>query len=120
MDKVDKFVKEIYTELIEKDIVVYKNMLDNKKNEPSISQYAKDIDTIYKRLSSEEKDAFLRIIKQTNIDTISALLRIIDGFGNINYDGIEPKLFLGGQDTDGDVQDLFLEYIEEIEEMDDK
>lgn len=41
----------------------------------------------------------------------------MDGFGNINYDDIEPKVFLDGKYTDGDMQELFLEYIEELENV---
>ena len=54
-------------------------------------------------------------MQQTMIDTISNMLGIIDGSSTLSGCDAEPKLYLDDADTDGDLQDLFLEYVEEIE-----
>ena len=49
------------------------------------------------------------------IDTVSNIFGIIDGSSTLNECNIQPKLLLNNIDTDGELQDIFLEYIEEIE-----
>ena len=44
------------------------------------------------------------------------MLGIIDGSSTLIGCKAEPKLYLDNIDTDGELQDLFLEYVEEIEE----
>lgn len=50
------------------------------------------------------------------IDTISNMLGIIDGSSTLSGGDAEPKLYLDDTDTDGELQDLFLAYVEDIEE----
>ena len=55
------------------------------------------------------------VIELIMIDTISSVLGIIDGSSTLSGCDIEPKLFLDGIDTNNELQDLFLEYVEELE-----
>lgn len=55
----------------------------------------------------------MSIIEQTTIDTISNMLGIIDGSATLKDFSLEPKLLLDSKDTEGELQDLFLEFIEE-------
>lgn len=54
-----------------------------------------------------------KVIKQTMIDTISHMLWIIDGSSTLLDCAIKPKLLLNSKDTEGELQDCFLEFIEE-------
>ncbi|MEH7610008.1 transposase, partial [Gottfriedia acidiceleris] len=65
---------------------------------------------------SENKKTFFKIIEQTMIDTISTMLGIIDGSTTLKDCKIEPKLLLDSIDTEGELQDSFLEFIEEMED----
>lgn len=47
------------------------------------------------------------------IDTISNMLGVIDGSSTLKDCSLEPKLLLDSIDTDGELQDSFLEFIEE-------
>ncbi|WP_225229560.1 hypothetical protein [Paenibacillus gallinarum] len=49
----------------------------------------------------------------TMIDTISNMLGVIDGSSTLKDCSLEPKLLLASIDTKGELQDSFLEFIEE-------
>lgn len=115
MDKVEKFVKEVYNSLVKDDGNVYRDLFNNTDINDDIIPYWKDALKLYSNLSDEDREIFFIVIKEITIDTISSLFGIIDGCATIDDKGIEPTLLLGGQDTEGELLDLFLEYVEEIE-----
>ena len=49
------------------------------------------------------------------IDTTSNMLGIIDGSSTLIGRSIEPNLLLDSIDTEGELQDCFLEYIDELD-----
>ncbi|MCM2604230.1 hypothetical protein NDQ57_05890 [Rossellomorea marisflavi] len=55
----------------------------------------------------------MRIIEQTMIDTISNMLGVIDGSSTLKDCPVEPELLLDSNGTEGELQDLFLEIVEE-------
>ncbi|WP_236023748.1 transposase [Heyndrickxia sporothermodurans] len=67
----------------------------------------------YDSLTDENKDNLMKIIEQTMIDTISNMLGVIDGSTTLKDCSLEPKLLLDSVDTEGELQDSFLEFIEE-------
>ena len=67
----------------------------------------------YDSLTDENKDILIKIIEQTMIDTISNMLGVIDGSSTLKDCSLEPKLLLDSIDTEGELQDSFLEFIEE-------
>ena len=73
-------------------------------------------DEIINNLTEENREKLMGIIELVMIDTISSMLGIIDGSSTLSECNAEPKLYLNDIDTDGELQDLFLEYVEEIEE----
>lgn len=54
----------------------------------------------------------MTIIEQTMIDTISNMLGVIDGSSTLKDCSFELKLLLDSIDTEGELQDSFLEFIE--------
>ncbi|WP_443258402.1 hypothetical protein [Virgibacillus sp. L01] len=46
------------------------------------------------------------------IDTISNMLGVVDGSSTLTDCTVEPKLLLDSNDTDGELQGSFLEFIE--------
>lgn len=67
----------------------------------------------YDSLTDQNKDTLMKIIEQTMIDTISNMLGVIDGNSTLKNCSLEPKLLLDSIDTKGELQDSFLEFIEE-------
>jgi hypothetical protein len=110
------FIKSIYKTIVEENKELYKNLLDDTTIDEATDKYWKQSLNLYSNLSQQNKDVLINIIEQTMIDTISNILGVIDGTSTLNGCDIEPKLFLNNNDTDGELQDLFLGYVEEIKE----
>lgn len=110
------FIRSIYKTIVEENKELYRNLFNNITIDEASDEYWKQSLNLYNNLSQQNKDILINIIEQTMIDTISNILGIIDGTSTLNGCDIEPKLFLNNNDTDGELQDLFLGYVEEIKE----
>ena len=111
----EMFVKSLY-ETIVSDKELYRNQLDSSNINKVKEEYLKQVLGIYINASEEKKNALIDFIKLVMIDTISNVLGIIDGSSTLNGCDAEIKLYLNDADTEGELQDLFLEYVEENEE----
>lgn len=110
------FIKSIYKTVVEENKELYKQLFDSRTIDKRTDEYWKQALNLYNNLSKENKEVLIKIVEQTMIDTISNILGIIDGSSTLNGCNIEPKLFLDGNDTDGELQDIFLGYVEEVKE----
>ncbi|OOM06332.1 transposase [Clostridium saccharobutylicum] len=110
------FIKSIYKSIVEENIHLYKNLLDNTNIDKASDEHWKKSLKLYNSLSEENREVLINIIQQTMIDTISNMLGIIDRSSTLSGCDAEPKLYLDDTDTDGELQDLFLAYVEDIEE----
>ena len=112
----EMFVESIYKSIVVENRSLYKNLYENTDADKSNDEYWKKSLKLYNGLSEENKEIFIKILQQTMIDTISNVLGIIDGSSTLNGCDAEIKLYLNDADTEGELQDLFLEYVEENEE----
>lgn len=110
------FIKSLYETII-KDKELYRDQLEHSNIDKVEEEYLKQVLEIYNNASEEKKDALIDFIGLVITDTVSDMLGIIDGSSTLNGCDAEPKLYLDDVDTDGELQDLFLEYIEEMEEQ---
>ncbi|HHY71949.1 MAG TPA: transposase [Bacillus bacterium] len=107
------FVKSLYESIIKENIQLYKNLFETTNVTSKTDDYWKQAISFYDSLTDENKDTLIRIIEQTMIDTISNMLGVIDGSSTLIDCPLVPKLLLDSNDTEGELQDLFLEFIEE-------
>lgn len=112
------FIKAIYRTIIEGNLASYKEMYEERLDHTKLSNsemdgYWKKQDEFYNRLNSEQKEVLMLMMKQTMIDTISHVFGIIDGSSGLVDAEVEPTLLLDSIDSEGDLQDLFLPYIED-------
>lgn len=107
------FVKSLYDSVVKENLKVYKNLYETTNVTSKTDNYWKEAIGFYKSLSDENKDILMTIIEQTMIDTISNMLGVIDGSSTLKDCSLEPKLLLDSIDTEGELQDSFLEFIEE-------
>lgn len=70
---------------------------------------------MFKKLSEEQEQLLLGILKNIIIDTISNVLGILDGSSSLNGENMDIKVQINGQDTEEKLQDTFLIFIEENE-----
>ncbi|SFB38103.1 transposase [Clostridium frigidicarnis] len=109
------FIKSLYKTIVQ-DKELYRNQLDNSNIDKVTEEYLKQVLELYNDASQDKKDALVDFIELIMIDTISNMLGIIDGSSTLSGCDAESKLYLDGIDTDNELQDLFLEYVEEIDE----
>jgi hypothetical protein len=108
----EEFVKSLYKSIIEENIELYKRLFETTKSTNVTDEYWRDTLGFYNSLDKEHKEILFKIIEQTMIDTVSNMLGIIDGSSTLIDSTIEPKLLLDSKDTEGELQDCFLEFIE--------
>ncbi|MEC1155455.1 transposase [Cytobacillus horneckiae] len=108
----ENFIKSLYESIVKENLELERELYEATKIGPKIDEYWKSAIGLYNSLTEENKDILMRIIEQTMIDTISNMLGIIDGSSTLNGCSLEPKLLLDSNDTEGELQDLFLEFIE--------
>lgn len=109
----DIFVKSLYESIIKENQQLYKDLYETTNVTAKTDDYWKKAIGFYDRLTDEDKVIVMRIIEQTMIDTILNMLGVIDGSSTLKGCSLEPKLLLDAIDTEGELQDLFLEFIEE-------
>ena len=107
------FVKSLYESIVKENLQLYKNLYETTNVTPKTDDYWKKNIGFHDSLTDENKDILMRIIEQTMIDTISNMLGVIDGSSTLKDCSFEPKLLLDSIDTEGELQDSFLEFIEE-------
>lgn len=109
----EDFVKSLYKSIVQEDLELYKNLYETTNVSKNTDDYWRKALGLYNSLEEENKGVLFKIIEQTMIDTISNMLGIIDGSSTLIDCTIEPKLLLDSIDTECELQDCFLEYIEE-------
>ena len=110
------FIRSLYKTIVQGGKNEYKELFDNTNVEEATDKYWISALQLYENLTEENKEKLMEVIELVMIDTISSILGIIDGSSTLSECNAEPKLYLNDIDTDGELQDLFLEYVEEIEE----
>lgn len=110
---IENFVKNLNGSIIEENLEIYKNLYETTEVSDKTNEYWRQAIGLYNSLSGEQREILFIIIEQTMTDTISNVLGIIDGSSTLKGCTVEPKLLLDTIDTDGNLQDCFLTYIEE-------
>lgn len=113
----ENFIKGLYTTIVQEGKSEYKSLLDDTKVEEATDKYWISALQLYDNLTEENREKLMQVIELVMIDTISSMLGIIDGSDTLSGCDAEPELYLDDVDTDGELQDLFLEYVEEMEEQ---
>ena len=110
------FIKSLYETIVQEGKQDYKELLDNTNAEDANDKYWIKALQLYDNITKEDREKLMAIIELIMIDTVSNVLGIIDGSSTLNGCDAEIKLYLNDADTEGELQDLFLEYVEENEE----
>lgn len=107
------FVKALFDSVVKDNLQLYRDHLNTTEVTFKTDHYWKESLDLYHSLSIEHQSVFLKILEQTMIDTVSTMLGVIDGSTTLKKCSLEPKLLLDAIDTKGELQELFLEFIEE-------
>lgn len=111
--KAEELVQILNRDVIEGNLELYQNLLEtaNEATDP----VWKGILPMYINFSKEERQFFLKFLKIVEINTLSHVLGILDG--TTHADGIDDDFIIttdqDSEKVNGDLQDLFLEIIED-------
>lgn len=112
----DKFIKSLYKSTIQENQVIYQDLFTNTDISEARDSYWKNALKLFSVLSDENKAILFNVIEQVQVDTVSNVLGIIDGVVTTPEVDFEIKVTLDetGELINGELQELFLEYDEEI------
>ncbi|MCD7835594.1 MAG: hypothetical protein LUG83_02845 [Lachnospiraceae bacterium] len=111
---IEQFAKGLYKNTVEENIKLYRQFFLYDPSEEGTIEYWKNAIMFYDKLDDHEKEILFSIIKSTIVDTVSNVLAILDGNESIN--GIDIQVKLSNKETEGELQDTFLAYVEDLEE----
>jgi hypothetical protein len=111
----EDFVKSLYKSIVKENLKQYKILYETTDTKKITNGYMRKTIGLYSSLEEENKEILFKIIEQTMIDTISNMLGVIDGSSTLIDCRIVPKLLLDSIDTEGELQDCFLKYIEDMD-----
>lgn len=109
----ENFVKSIYKTLVEDGKDIYKDLYENTKVSEKTVDYWKNALELYHSFDDKQKDVFMNIVKQTMIDTISSVFGVLDGSSTLSGGDFEFEVRINGISTEDELQDTFLELVEE-------
>lgn len=109
----EEFVKSIYETIVKDGEDIYKDLYENTEVTEDIIDYWKKALALYHSLDYTQQSIFMDIIKQTMIDTISSVFGVLDGSSTLSGGEFEFDVKINGVNTEDDLQDAFLAYVEE-------
>lgn len=109
----EKFVEKIYKTIVKDGVDEYKNLLDNTSLKNATDKYWINALELYEELSSEEKEKMLKFAELIMIDTISSVFGVLDGSSTLSGGDFEFEVRINGISTEDELQDTFLEFVEE-------
>lgn len=103
--------KGLYDSIVMENYSIYKDLFMNTDIADVSDEYWKGSLNLFKKLSDNDKDIFFKILKQVSIDTISNMLAFVDG--TMDMENIDNVSLMISSKKIEDMQDSFLEYVEE-------
>lgn len=110
----EEFIKRIYETVVNENMEIYEKQFKMNVKTGNISNYTKGTLEIYAMLSEEQKQLFMKILRNIIIDTISNVFGILDGSSSLVGGNMEIKVEINGHDTEDELQDTFMEFVEEL------
>lgn len=112
----ESFVSSIIQTVVEENNAAYADLFIS--TETVTDEYWIEARRLYASLSAGDQQVLLRIMRQVAIDAVSTLFGIFDGTTPIAERLEKFELKHGGTRLSGDLQDLFLGAIEDLEAED--
>ncbi len=108
------FVNQIKKSVIDENIATYKNLFNNTNPNTVTDEYWVKALTFYNKLDENDREFFLKILRQIEVDTTSNILAVLDGVTWLENQ--EEEFVLTTENSkehiNGDLQDIFLEHEE--------
>jgi hypothetical protein len=102
----DNFTAQIKNAIIEENTGIYRDLFENTKS--ATNPYWIRALALYNSLDATQRSAFLEVMRQTAIDTVSNVFAVIDGVTQLEGQDGDIRFSCGDDDLTGDLQDSFL------------
>ncbi|MEH7610010.1 transposase [Gottfriedia acidiceleris] len=114
MNNVD-LVKSLYQTVVKEGLSEYEDLFVNTETKDATDPYWKDALNFFVELTDDNKKMLFKIIEQVQVDTVSHVLGVLDGVVSISDEDFEIEMKINGEEEslNGDLQDSFLEFVEE-------
>lgn len=109
----EKFIRSVYKTVVEGGKNIYRDLYENTEITERTVKYWKNALKLYHALDDNQKNVFINIIEQTMVDTISSIFGVLDGSSTLDGEEFEFEVKINGISTEDELQDTFLEFIEE-------
>lgn len=109
----EEFAEKIYKTLVVDGSKIYRELYETTQITEHTVEYWKSAINLYSAFDNSQKEIFINILKQTIVDTISGVFGILDGSSTLSGGNYEFNVKIDGVDTEGELQDAFLEVVEE-------
>lgn len=109
----EKFIRSLYETVVEDGKKEYRDLYENTEVTERTANYWKNALELYHSFDNNQKKVFINIIEQTMIDTISSIFGVFDGSSTLSGGAFEFDIKINGVSTEDELQDSFLEYVEE-------
>ena len=111
----EKFIESIFASIVEGNVAIYKELFNEEVNKDNVIDYWKNAMKFYGDIDESQREVFFSIIKTVIIDTISNVFGVIDGVCAIDDKDWSIKMSINGHNTNSELQDVFLAYVELLE-----
>jgi len=111
----EEFVQGVYSAIVEGGVTFYSEIFRRPDGDNTI-EYWRDARKLFREFDEAQQNVFFSILKQVEIDTIANIFAVFDGIRGLDG-SVEwlAKVYLNGIDTNEDLSDDFLRYVEMIE-----
>lgn len=111
-EKIEQFVKEVYATVVQDALSDYKDMYEQEVSISDTELYSQAIH-MYQQMDAEQQKLMMHIIEVVMVDTVSHVFGVIDGSSPLNDSDMEATLLLDDVDSEGELQDSFIGYLQE-------
>lgn len=111
-EKIEQFVKAVYATVVQDALSNYKNMYEEEVSISDTELYSQAIH-MYQQMDPEQQKLMMHIIEVVMVDTVSHIFGVIDGSSPLNDSDMEATLLLDDVDSEGELQDSFIGYLQE-------
>lgn len=111
-----QFARILYSEVITMDMQITRESLESSSVENATDPYYRRLLRWYGALPAAERELLLEVMKQTAIDTVASTLGVLGGSApTVGGFPDAPKVVVGGRDLAGDLQESWMELVQEKE-----
>lgn len=112
----NKLVKNLYASIVTDGYETYKKLFNELEIEEDFIDYWKNALTLYKSFDQEEQKVFFSILNTVMVDTVSTVFGILDGAVSMVEGQCAFTVTADNMHVEGELQDEFLAYVEELGE----